>query len=164
MIYILKIASCFLQSSLVLSNIFGIPGNLVSLLFPLLWASFGIISWNIFFTISLIVAVGEGLEFASGYFLGKKYGIDNKSFWVSMICSILFTIVMAPLFFGIGAVIGAFLGAFVGTYTYEIITSKDKELALKRAFASLRGRFLGVYLKIIVGFIAVGVTVKYLFT
>ncbi len=141
-----------LQFLSVLSTLFGLPGNLVSLVFPFVLTYMGIISWKIFSGIVLIIIMGEILEFGLSYISGKFYGISGKSFWSSVAGAILLGILMAPVFFGIGAVIGIFAGTFLGTFAYEYYTTKNFQISIKRSFLSLFSKITGTIAKLALGF------------
>ncbi len=140
-----------LQFLSVLSSIFGLPGNIVSILFPIIFLYTGVITWKIFVGILVIIALGEIIEFGLSYFSGKFYGITGKSFWSSVAGALILGILMAPLFFGIGAVIGIFLGTFLGTFIYEYITTKNLSVSLKRGFLSLFSKLTGTIVKLSLG-------------
>ncbi|MCB4203973.1 DUF456 domain-containing protein [Deferribacterales bacterium Es71-Z0220] len=152
-----------LQLLLVVLNLVGLPGNIVSLIFPLIYFfSSKINFWQLLFLICLIAA-GEVIEFLLGYYTGKKVGAVKGSFFVSVIFSIVLGIVMAPLFFGVGAIIGTFLGAFIGTFLYEYLVTRDKNLAFERGVASFKGRFMGTFLKVSIGISTVILSGFYIF-
>lgn len=152
-----------LQLFVVILNLVGLPGSILSLIFPLIYYfSSKITLWQLIFLICLI-ALGEVIEFIFGYYAGKKVGSSRGSFTVSVIFSIVIGIMMAPLFFGLGAIIGSFLGAFIGAFFYEYFITKDKNLALERGVASFKGRFLGSFLKVFLGISTVILSGFYIF-
>jgi len=152
-----------LQIFLVILNLVGLPGNIISLIFPLIYYfSSKITFWQLIFLILLIV-LGEFIEFLLGYYAGKKVGAVKGSFTVSIIFSIMIGIIMAPLFFGLGAIIGSFLGAFIGTFFYEYMVTRDKNIAFERGVASFKGRFLGTFLKVSIGISTVILSGFYIF-
>ena len=148
---------------IVLTGIFGLPGGVISLIIPLIWAVSGHIEWSIFIWCSVLAASGEAADFFAGYFLSKRKGISSASFWVSMIFAIVVGALMAPLFLGIGAVIGTFIGAYIGSFLYEIFTGAGMQTALDRSKSALTGRFLGVVMKLTLGIAAVVLTAQALF-
>jgi len=159
---IIKYILLFFQGLFVFINIFGLPGNLLSLLIPLTFVFLKYLPLNIFWMILAIIIVGEIIEFCIGYFAGKFVGIDSKSFWSSIIGGIVLGIMMAPLFLGIGALIGVFLGAFLGTFIYEYLTTNDVKLSLKRGFYSFFSRMTGTIIKIFAGVLAILITIQHL--
>ena len=154
----MKIALLILQVILVLSNLVGIPGNLLSLISPLILLIWGNLVLKYFILIVVIIGTGEVLEFLSTYISGKYFGLDKKSIYISIASAIILGILMAPVLFGIGAVIGTFLGAFFGTFFYEYFTTKNISISMKRGFISLTGKITGTVIKIALGFTAVYVT------
>jgi uncharacterized protein YqgC (DUF456 family) len=147
--------SLFLQCTFVFVNLLGLPGNMVAVIFPLLWWLGGFITPNEFFSILLVIASAEAVEFAASYFVGKKYGVSNASFVASIIGSIIGGIFGAGFLLGIGAVLGTFAGAFLGTYIYEYTKYTDHRTAMQRGLATFFGRFIGTGMKMVMGFIAV---------
>jgi len=140
-----------MQFIFVLVNLIGLPGNILSLIIPLIFLIASKITVFQFLIIVVLILIGEVIEFLFGYYAGKNVGTVKGSFTFSVICSIICAIFMAPIFFGLGSIIGAFLGAFVGTFLYELVATKDLKLALTRGVASFKGRFLGTFSKIILG-------------
>lgn len=157
---LLALASAGVQTVFVLLNLLGLPGNIAALFIPLFWALSGHMDWNVFYTVLLLVAAGEAVELAASYFVGKKYGVSNMSFFASVIGSLIGGLFGAGILLGIGAVPGTFLGAFLGTYLYEYFKFSDHRTALKRGIATFTGRFIGTGMKVVLGFIAVFETWK----
>jgi hypothetical protein len=159
----LKVLTLLLQFVFVLSSVLGIPGNIISVVFPLVWWIAGYITGWQFLIISVIIIIGEVLEQLLGIITGKKSGLDNKSMIFSFIGAIILGILMAPIFFGLGAVLGAFIGAFGGTFVYEYVTTGDFSLSIERGMASLKGKFLGTIIKLALGVSSVVLSAIYLF-
>jgi len=154
----MKFLLLFIQFLFILTNLLGLPGNILSLSIPLIFLIWGSLTWKYFIIIVLIIAVGELLEFLSTYLSGKYFGLDKKSIYSSIIFAIIFGILMAPLFFGIGAIIGTFIGAFFGTFTYELLTTKNFFTSFKRGLISLTGKITGTLIKISLGFTTIYIT------
>ncbi len=153
----MKIALLIFQIIFIFSNLVGLPGNIISLICPLVLLIWGNLTIKYFILIVIIIAIGEILEFLSTYLSGKYFGLDKKSIYFSIGFAILFGILMAPLFFGIGAIIGTFFGAFLGTFIYEIFTTKNFIISIKRGLISLTGKITGTFIKL-----ALGLTTVYL--
>ena len=153
----MKIALLIFQIIFIFSNLVGLPGNIISLICPLVLLIWGNLTIKYFILIVIIISIGEILEFLSTYLSGKYFGLDKKSIYFSIGFAILFGILMAPLFFGIGAIIGTFFGAFLGTFIYEIFTTKNFIISLKRGLISLTGKITGTFIKL-----ALGLTTVYL--
>lgn len=54
---------------------------------------------------------------------------------------------LAPILFGLGAMLGAFLGAFAGCFLLEIMRGTPLDKAREAAFGNLSGKFLGIVCK-----------------
>ncbi len=146
------------QFLLICTTMFGLPGNAISLIIPIIFLLMHYIKLKIFIILLILVAVGEILEFYIGYIGGKFFGISKKSFWVSVIFGIIFGILMAPLFLGIGALIGLFLGTFSGTFLYEYSNSKNLNHSIKLGFYSLFSRLTGTFIKFGIGILTIYLT------
>ncbi len=157
----MKTVVLIFQFIFVLLNLVGLPGNIISLAFPLILLIWGNLTIKYFVLIVIIIGIGELLEFLSTYLSGKYFGLDNKSIYFSIAFAIILGILMAPILFGIGAVIGTFLGAFLGTFLYEIFTTKNLLTSIKRGLISLTGKVTGTFIKIVLGLTTVYLT--YLF-
>jgi hypothetical protein len=160
---LLKIISIFFQTTFVISSLIGLPGNIISIVFPAIWWLTGYLTIGQFLLILTIIVAGEILEQFFSIATGKKAGINNKSIIISFVTSIILSILMSPILFGIGAIIGAFLGAFLGTFLYEYMTTSDIAISINKGIASLKGRFLGSILKLAIGVSSVVISIIYLF-
>ncbi|MGA1846366.1 DUF456 domain-containing protein [Deferribacter abyssi] len=149
--FLFKLLIIIFQSIAVLTNFFGLPGNIISFIFPLIAYLFHWIEFKILAIITIFIIFGEIIEFIVGYFSTKSEGLEKGTFTVSLIVSIIFSIIMAPIFFGLGALIGAFLGAFVGAVIYEYIRHADFKKSLKRGIIVFKGRLLGTVFKLLIG-------------
>lgn len=158
----IKIILLGLQSVAVLSNIIGLPGGIISAIFPIIMYFSGYIGLKLLIAVVLIIAAGEAAEFYSSFVIGKKYGVSSKGFWVSVIAAIVLAIIMSPLFLGLGAVIGTFLGAYLGTLFYEKLTGASWPRAREKAKGVLFGRFIGTFAKMGAGFFAIYIEIGYL--
>ena len=147
-----------IQFLFILTNLIGLPGNILSLSIPLIFLIWGSLTWKYFIIIVLIIAMGELLEFLSTYLSGKYFGLDKKSIYSSIIFAIIFGILMAPIFFGIGAIIGTFIGAFFGTFIYELLSTKKFFKSFKRGLISLTGKITGTLIKISLGVTTIYIT------
>ncbi len=163
MIGILFILTSLLQLICVAASIIGLPGNIISLIFPFLWWIGDKLTGFQFILIIVLIITGEILEQFISIMTGKKTGVNNKSLFFSFIGAIVLSILMSPILLGIGAIIGAFLGAYLGTYLYELYSTRDKQLATQRGFAALKGKFLGTIFKFSLGISSVVITTVSLF-
>jgi len=151
---IIFILLIMLQGITVLTNLLGLPGGIISLIFPVIMFFMSMISVKILAGVAFVLLAGEAAEFYAGYVVGKRYGITGKGFWVSVLFAIVFGIVMAPLFFGIGSVIGTFIGAYAGALAYELYIGTTPVRAREKAKGVLFGRFMGTFAKLGAGFFA----------
>ncbi len=147
-----------LQFLLVCTTVIGLPGNIISLITPGIFLFLHYITWKTMIIATSLVILGEILEFYIGYIGSKIFGISNKSFWVSVIFALIFGILMAPLFFGIGSIIGVFFGTFLGTFLYEYSHSKNLQHSLKLGILSLFGRLTGTFIKFCIGLSVIYIT------
>jgi len=151
------------QAILVLTNFVGMPGGILSGIVPVILFFMGLIPLKFLIGVIFIIVAGEAAEFYTSFVVGKKYGVDSKGFWASVICAIVLGIVMAPLFMGVGAVIGTFLGAYLGTLGYELISGTTMVRAREKAKGMLFGKFMGTFAKIGAGFFAIYLEVGAIF-
>lgn len=150
-----KIILIGLQAIAVLTNILGLPGGIISAVFPVIMFFSGFIGMKLLVGVLFIIVAGEVAEFYSSFVVGKRYGISSKGIWVSVLAAIVLGILLAPMFFGLGAVLGTFLGAYVGTLGYELATGATLPRAKEKAKGVLFGRFIGTFAKIGAGFFAI---------
>ena len=67
---------------------------------------------------------------------------------------------MAPLFWGIGALLGALAGAWLGCFCMECLKGRSAEQALHAAWGAMLGRLLGTVCKCGVGGCIIALTAK----
>ncbi len=133
--------------------ILSLPGNWIILVITALWsffsgASFG---WQFFLLLAGLAVAGEVLEFMAGSIGGKKFGGTSKGSLGGIIGAIIFGIIGAGFFFGLGALPGAMLGGFVGSFIFEIMHGMPGGPAAKAAFGTMLGRFGGFLAKLGIG-------------
>ena len=145
-----------------LLNIFGLPANWVLLGLVALWKVVhpGATSMDMWFWIMMvgIAVVGEALEMGMQILKAKRYGSSSSGTFVGMIGAIAGAILLAPLFFGLGAFLGALAGAWLGCFCMEKIKGRPLGEASEAAFGAMMGRFLGTLCKCGVGAAMVAVT------
>ena len=134
-----------------LLNIFGLPANWVLLGLVALWKVVhpGATSMDVWFWIMMvgIALVGEALEMGMQILKAKRYGYSSSGTFAGMIEAIAGAILLAPLFFGLGALIGALAGAWTGCFVVEHLKGRPLREALDAAFGAMMGRFLGTVCK-----------------
>ena len=159
---VLIIITIIVQFILVLTNIIGLPGNIIAGLVPLIWFFSGHLTLAQLVIIILIIVAGEIFEFISGFLLGKNAGISNKSLLVSIFGAIALGIIMAPIFFGIGAIIGTFVGAFLGAFTYELLINRNVATAFGKGVVVFKSRVFGTVVKFSLGLFMIVLTAYFL--
>ncbi len=158
------IASAFLSllGFLLLLNIFGLPANWIILGLVVLWKYVHPDAAQLdmlFFVVVVGLAVaGEALEMGVQILKAKRYGSSSSGTFVGMIGAIAGAILLAPLFFGLGAFLGALAGAWLGCFCMEKIKGRPLGEASEAAFGAMMGRFLGTLCKCGVGAAMVAVT------
>ncbi|MDR3319577.1 MAG: DUF456 domain-containing protein [Desulfovibrio sp.] len=135
-----------------LLNIFGLPVNWLLLGLIVLWklahpATNGMDTWFWIMMVALALT-GEALEFGMQVIRARKYGSSSSGAFTGMIGAIVGSILLTPLFFGLGALIGAWTGCFL---TELIIGQRPVSESLIAAFVAMVGRFLGTTCKCGVG-------------
>lgn len=143
-------------------NIFGLPANWIIVALVTLWnfllpENLPLWFWIIF--IGLAVS-GEVLEFFLQVFQGKRYGSSSAGNFAGMAGAFIGAIFLAPLFWGIGALIGALLGAWTGCFLMELARGNNTQIASKAAFGSMLGKLLGTICKMGIGAGMIYITAK----
>lgn len=151
---------CFLCFILFL-NILGLPANWIILLCALAWSFFykdasgnGAIYW---ITLCALALLGEILETVLQMFKAKKHGSSKGGAIGGMIGAIIGGIVLAPFFFGLGALAGALLGAWSGCFIIEFMKGRNMGEARYAAYGTMTGRFLGTICKCATGALMIAV-------
>lgn len=152
-----------IQVLAVFANVIGFPGGIAAAVIAVVMFIMNVITLKFLIAVLFVFAAGEIVEFYASYVVGKRQGVTGRSFWASVICAFALGIILAPLFFGIGAVIGTFVGAYAGALGYELFTGTTPVRAREKAKSVLFGRFLGVFAKIGAGFFAVYLEIGHIF-
>ncbi|MDD4701464.1 MAG: DUF456 domain-containing protein [Desulfovibrio sp.] len=136
-------------------NVFGLPANWVMLGLVALWkmAHPASDSMNIWFWVMMVglALIGEALELGMQIVKAKRYGSSSSGTFAGMIGAIAGAILLAPLFFGLGALIGAVAGAWIGCFMMEMVKGRPLRESLDAAFGAMVGRFLGTVCKCGIG-------------
>lgn len=163
MIPLIIISVTVLQFILVMLNLFSLPGNILAAIPPVVLYLTGMINlWQLLVIIA-IVALGEIIEWISGFFSAKNTGATNKSVFASIAGAIVLGIIMAPIFFGIGALIGSVIGAFAGTFLYEKLAASDNRTAILRSTSIMKSRVVAIIVKFSLGISIVILTGLYIY-
>lgn len=145
-------------------NVFGLPANWMILGLIALWnylhpgtEALGQMFW--LFVVGLAV-LGEVLEWGLQAVKAKHHGASSSGTFVAMVGAFAGAILLAPLFWGIGALLGALAGAWFGCFTVEILKGRGAEQALRAAWGAMLGRLLGTVSKCGVGGCMIALTAK----
>ena len=133
------------------STVFSLPGNWIVLLLALLygWAEgFGAVRPWVLVVGLVLAALGEGVEFLSGYFGVKTFGGSRWAGVGALAGAIAGAILGAGFGYGLGAIPGTVLGAFAGAASVEIIRERHAGTAAKAALGAALGRALGLAAKL----------------
>ena len=129
-----------------LSIALGIPGTWIILLDAVLygWAThFNILTFQGLIFLGLLAVIGEVLEFFLSIKGIKRSKPSKGVVAVSFFSGLVLAILMAPLFFGLGAIIGALLGTFGGAFLMEYLSQKRLGHAMNVGWKAFLGRLLG---------------------
>lgn len=136
-------------------NVINLPGNWIIIGLVALWnwlnpfqEQAGFLFWILVLGLGI---TGEIFENYLQILKGRQAGATKKGMWGAFIASIVFSIILAPLFFGIGALIGAFLGAWLGCLGIQLLEGHPFDKANKAAIGALSGRMLGTICKLGLG-------------
>ncbi len=137
-----------------LSSIFHLPGNWIALLLALLYGwseGFAVIRpWVLGVGLGLC-ALGELLEFLTGFFGARAFGGSRWSGLFAVAGAILGALVGAAFGYGLGAIPGTVLGAFLGALASELVRQKHAGRAFKAGFGAALGRAAGLAGKLACG-------------
>lgn len=158
-----KLSMITLQLAAVFLNVFGFPGGFISAIFPIILFFQGYLMINHLIWVIGIILFGEFIEFYAAYAIGRRYGVDKRSFWVSVLGAFGLGLFMSPMFFGLGAVVGTFAGAYLTPLIYETMRGTSFVRAKDIARGILFGRFLGTFTKIAAGISAVFTVYKIIY-
>jgi uncharacterized protein YqgC (DUF456 family) len=144
-----------------LSLFFGLPGIWMILGAALIYAwatGFAEVGGSMLLLFALLAAAGEIVEYAFGIAGARRYGSSNRGILFSFLGGFVGAILLAPLFFGFGAILGALIGAFMGAVLIELLTYGPAEWkkAVRSGWGNFLGRIAGVITKMA---IAIGIIV-----
>lgn len=143
-------------------NIFGLPGNWIMIGAIFLWDLFASIlpetGWLYWLAVLALAVGGEIAQFVLQTKKSREGGSSKAGIWGGLIGAFVLGILMAPLFFGLGALIGAFGGAWLGCLCVELIIKRNFRDALRSARGALVGNFLGVAVKLGAGIAIIAVS------
>lgn len=132
------------------SILFGLPGTIVILIDVAVYAvvtGFEKIGFKILITLLLLSALAELADFAVEMAGAAKFGISRKAFGVSVIGGLIGAALLAPFWWGLGAVAGGLLGGFGGILIVELLNRTRLKPTLRAAWGALLGRAAGTFVK-----------------
>ncbi|MBD3225096.1 MAG: DUF456 family protein [Caldithrix sp.] len=136
----------------VLSNFFGLPGNLImatgSLFYGLLNA-FSQMTFTFIVTVLLVVIIFEGLEFLLLAFTFKKYTVSKWGLSGALIGGFIggySGFIISPV---AGAIVGSVIGVFVSTSFIQFAKSSNIKESIRTGYGAFMGRTGGLSMKVI---------------
>ena len=145
---------------------FGIPGTWIILLDAFLYAwmtHFSTLSFQVLIVLTLLAVSGEALELFLSIKGVKKAKPSRGVILVSFFSGIALAIVMAPLFFGLGAILGALIGTFGGAFLMEYLAQRRLGHAARIGWKAFLGRLSGFLSKIVIAIIMLTIIFSRLF-
>lgn len=111
---------------------------------PLGWGTLGITA--------VLATAAEGVEFALGAHMARRFGGSRRSAWGSIVGGLAGALLLSPLPV-LGPMTGAFVGAFAGAWIGEWSLNRSHDTATRTATGALIGRVLAVAVKIGLGMV-----------
>ena len=139
---VLNIVFALAVVAAMLSNFYGVPGNILIAINAFIYGiitGFEDISFAFVLTLFLIVFIAEFLEYVLIVLTARKYGASKWGVTVSIVGGIAGAISGAFVTPVMGAIIGSILGVFIGATVLEFF----KSYSLRGAILSGLGAFLG---------------------
>jgi len=147
----LEIAFFVMIFASMLSNFFGIPGNLLILFNSFVYAvitNFENISFPFMVTLVLVVLLVEFLEYLLIIVSARKYGASKWGITGSIIGGIGGAISGAFVTPVLGAIVGSIIGVFTGATILEFIKSYNLKESLLSGVGAFIGKIGGLSIKI----------------
>jgi len=132
------------------SIVFGIPGTWIILLDAVFYGwitHFKILTPQILIVLLILSICGEILEFLLSIKGVKRSRPSKGVVVVSFFSGIFLAIMMAPIFFGFGAILGALIGTFGGAFLMEYLAQRRLEHAMHIGWKAFWGRLMGFFSK-----------------
>ncbi|WP_462324286.1 DUF456 domain-containing protein [Desulfoplanes sp.] len=132
----------------------GLPGNWFILALFGIWkwihpaAGMG---WTFFGVLAGLALVGEGLEYVTLFWSGKRSGGTKKGNFGAMLGAFVGAVLGAPFFFGAGAIPGSFAGAYLGSLGLELLGGMAFAGASRAAVGAMWGKVFGLIAKMGLG-------------
>ncbi len=147
---LLDILFIFTVTAALISNFFGVPGNILiavnSLIYGLI-TNFDSYSFTFVLTLFLIVLIVEFLEYLLIALTAKKYGASKWGITGGIIGGIGGAISGAFVTPVLGAILGSIVGVFVGASVFEYFKSYDIRISLLSGIGAFLGKIGGLSIK-----------------
>lgn len=147
---ILEILFVIAVIAALLSNFFGVPGNILIAINSLIYGvitNFDSFSLTFVLTLFLIVLLVEFLEYLIIALTAKKYGASKWGIAGGILGGIGGAISGAFFTPVMGAIIGSILGVFVGAIIFEYFRSFNLKNAINSGLGAFLGKLGGLSLK-----------------
>ncbi len=150
----------FFLAFVLLLNLFSLPANWIFIALVALWRVVtptpdGMDTLFFVFLVGLAV-LGEVIEYIAQGWGAKKYGSSTGGMFAGLVGAFIGAFAGLPFFFGFGSLIGALAGAWLACYAVERMRGQEPSLALRAAWGTLMGRFLGIAIKCAIGALMFG--------
>jgi uncharacterized protein YqgC (DUF456 family) len=126
----------------------GVPLVFIGIYIYAWMSGFKIISRNLIIIFLILTVISVVIEYIASSIGAKKFGASKFGFFGAFLGTIV-GIFFAPW----GIILGPLLGALIG----EFISGKDLKEAFKAGGGAFLGFFGGVFLKIVISFVMIGV-------
>lgn len=147
---VLEILFVLAVSAALMSNFFGVPGNILIAVNSLIYGiitNFDSFSLTFVLTLFIIVILVEFLEYLMIALTAKKYGASKWGITGGIIGGIGGAISGAFFTPVIGAIIGSILGVFFGAIIFEYFRSFNFRMAVNSGIGAFLGKIGGLSLK-----------------
>jgi uncharacterized protein YqgC (DUF456 family) len=134
----------------IFSTVFGIPGTIIILIDVILYAlitGFEKIGITIIVILIAITILAEGLDFVLGMSGAARLGITKRIVWLSAVSGLAGSMILTPVFYGLGTVLGIFLGGFACVLIFELLHQSKLKPALRAGNGAFLGRVAGTLAK-----------------
>lgn len=114
------------------------------------YTKFAVVGWKVLLLLTVLAAVGVALDYAAWAFGAKKLGATRLGIGFGVL-----GLVVGLFFLPWGIIVGPLVGVGIG----EAIAKRKAVPAMKASAGSLAGVLLGVFIKLVICFIMIGIFV-----